>query len=371
MSDFKNTISRAALFLGLLVCVFAAPNSTAAQGKVTAVPVYRMLLDETCIISCEKYVDAMTQHFYTKNADYHSKLLSLKTYIFDEGIEFYVMPASVPDAVPLYKFDRSFKPDGSGDTSNLYAHQEHIQFFQQDAQAPKGHFIKTGSEPFGYVLAAKTVATVPLYKLFRPFKSSSLSMDEDYFYTTNAAEKDKAVKSGYIDKGIVGYVWKTPVSFDPNAPKFDKDARIYLINKAFRQVYGRDSAATEEAYWLSVWHGNINAFGDIVSVETKKLNANPAARDQMIDSATKVSFGRAAANADFDEWRTRKEVFSDIVKANTLFLYSPEGANELTATIRRYLIEKDGLIKPSDKEIKAVLNKVFDLKWNFSAMHNL
>lgn len=120
-----------------------------------------------------------------------------------------------------------------------------------------------------------------------------------------------------------------------------------------------------------MWHGNIDAFDDIVSVETKKLNANPAAHDQMIDSATKVSFGRAAASADFDKWRTQKGTFADIVKADTAFLYSPEGATELTATIRRYLMEKGGLIKPSDREIKVVLNKVIALKWNFSAMHNL
>jgi hypothetical protein len=53
----------------------------------------------------------------------------------------------------------------------------------------------------GYVFDAPRAGVVPLYRLFHPGNG-------DHFYTTNATERDNAVRSsGYVSEGIACYVF--------------------------------------------------------------------------------------------------------------------------------------------------------------------
>ena len=59
-------------------------------------------------------------------------------------------------------------------------------------------------QTLGFIAPTAVCGAVPLYRLYKPEASN-------HFYTTRAAERDNAVASlGYLDEGIVGYVWKSP-----------------------------------------------------------------------------------------------------------------------------------------------------------------
>ena len=55
-------------------------------------------------------------------------------------------------------------------------------------------------QTLGFWLADPTCDASPLYHLTK-------DTDQDYFYTTSASERDNAVGLGYVDQGIVGYIW--------------------------------------------------------------------------------------------------------------------------------------------------------------------
>jgi hypothetical protein len=44
---------------------------------------------------------------------------------------------------------------------------------------------------------------IPLYRVYQVSSG-------DHFYTTSADERDSALRGGYINEGIAGYVWPTP-----------------------------------------------------------------------------------------------------------------------------------------------------------------
>jgi hypothetical protein len=55
----------------------------------------------------------------------------------------------------------------------------------------------------GYIATSPACGSVPLYRVYSPSTF-------DHFYTTSAAERDSALRGGYINEGIAGYVWAGP-----------------------------------------------------------------------------------------------------------------------------------------------------------------
>ena len=55
----------------------------------------------------------------------------------------------------------------------------------------------------GYIASSPVCGSVPLYRLWR-------SSNGDHLYTTSAAERDSAIRSGYVNEGLAGYVWTAP-----------------------------------------------------------------------------------------------------------------------------------------------------------------
>ena len=55
----------------------------------------------------------------------------------------------------------------------------------------------------GYIAPSPVCGAVPLYRTYN-------GSNNDHFYTTSAAERDSALRGGYINEGVAGYVWLGP-----------------------------------------------------------------------------------------------------------------------------------------------------------------
>jgi hypothetical protein len=55
----------------------------------------------------------------------------------------------------------------------------------------------------GYIASSPVCGAIPLYRVYQVSSG-------DHFYTTSADERDSALRGGYINEGIAGYVWPTP-----------------------------------------------------------------------------------------------------------------------------------------------------------------
>lgn len=335
----------------LLFTLIAAAN--AAAQTVAAVPVYRLYGSQDCIVSCGYYVDAFSQHFYTKDIAERDKIsvMGRQPVYLKEGTEYYILPSQVAGTVPFYKFTRTYKPDGSGNTNDLYPNQQRKQFFQTGETKPQGHYTRA-AQPFGYVFAAKTAETVPLYRLYKPLKTTKMTNDEDHFYTTSEEGKNKAIQAGYIDEGIAAYVWKSAVQYGADGKPVGVKATKDDIERAFQTVYGYSAPSNRFAFWSA----QTADYARIVAEETKRLNAEPLARKLLIAKVYKDTFGRVANKAEMDYWLPKAEYYKQIFDANRAFLYAPNGAKDLVETVKRALTTNNGKT-PNDGEIKTALEK--------------
>lgn len=87
----------------------------------------------------------------------------------------------------------------------------------------------------------------------------------------------------------------------------------------------------------------------------------------MITAAYKRAFGRTAISSELDKWTPMKENFAEIVAVHRGYLYSSQGAKELTATIERAFFNKTGA-KPTAAEVSAAIIKYSSTKAIFSEM---
>ena len=55
----------------------------------------------------------------------------------------------------------------------------------------------------GFIATTPRCGSTPLYKLYR-------AVNNDHFYTTSDGERASASAGGYVDQGIIGYVWTGP-----------------------------------------------------------------------------------------------------------------------------------------------------------------
>lgn len=143
--------------------------------------------------------------------------------------------------------------------------------------------------------------------------------------------------------------------------------RLETINRAFDTTYGRVASPTEVAIWNPLACTKPRFFGTIVETETAKLNGNKITRRFMITAAYKRAFGRTAISSELDKWTPMKENFAEIVAVHRGYLYSSQGAKELTATIERAFFNKTGA-KPTAAEVSAAIIKYSSTKAIFSEM---
>lgn len=136
-----------------------------------------------------------------------------------------------------------------------------------------------------------------------------------------------------------------------NSPNYAK-VKAGLIDVAFKNVYGTGVSPKDLAFYNAQKIG----YMDVFSSEQKKMNASQVLYRLAILYAYKKTFGRAPAPTETDYWTPRPQTFSQIVEANRAYLYAPNGAKDLTETVKRHLLDK-GNDKPSIQQINAAIVK--------------
>lgn len=162
----------------------------------------------------------------------------------------------------------------------------------------------------------------------------------------------------------------------------NSNLRVRIVRDAFRDVYGRDAAAVEQAFWDAQMRNEKAWYSTIVLGEIKNLNQNQTQRRKMISLAYLTTMGRQAESDEGKKWLTRTEHFRLIAESNRARLYSSDGAKDLVATVKQVLLyeyaiaktltlksdTKEGLLKSVDEEVKKRLPKYSAEKMIFFEM---
>lgn len=146
--------------------------------------------------------------------------------------------------------------------------------------------------------------------------------------------------------------------------------RAQLIERAFKEVYGFDPSAVEQASWDAEVRAGKAWFVTIVTKETARLNASPPARTKMLMAAYQYSHGRPPVQGDLDFWMKKPERYAEVVKAERTWLYSPAGAAELVAVATRAW-DVMNLDPVTDFHIKALLVKATPGKMVYQEMRQI
>jgi hypothetical protein len=67
--------------------------------------------------------------------------------------------------------------------------------------------------PAFHVAKDNLPGSVPLYRLYAPLRRSghrAVTGTDTHYYTADRAKRDEAVAAGWVDQGILGYVWREP-----------------------------------------------------------------------------------------------------------------------------------------------------------------
>lgn len=135
------------------------------------------------------------------------------------------------------------------------------------------------------------------------------------------------------------------------------EERAKIINRAYQEVYGRDSKATEQASWETQIKAQTAWYATIVTSEIQKLNQDQTERNAMLNRAYQKSMGRDANETDLKYWLPRTEHYRQIVDATRSWLYSEKGTKDLVETISRALLKKKGGNRATDESIKSAMTK--------------
>ncbi len=417
----------------VLPCVFGLAlllQGQCARAQIKPVPLQRFLL----LGDRKNYVSMQRHIFRTDKEEVYQ--LAPNNDIRPESSNAYVMAASLPGLVPLYRL-----------THKTSAGKE---FYTISETGTKEAGVKSGYgskyDIIGYISPIPTPHTVPLYRLYRGVKPKAKYQDvgyyDDHLYTTSESEKQSAVKaSGYVYEKIEGYVWPVQWEYTAGGASLDggysspqyKQAtkalsaahelyfgvpadskridrligKLWKMSPAMREAFNTGLSALEAARFcrqiiqtdpeerngvistvIMAVYGfpRLDFFKDttgwdeplktgkasylsVLAAETKKLNSDPAKRREMIDRAYIRTMGRKAIDrhvlgqgmqGEQTYWGPRTERFSDIVKANHNWLYSPSGSKDLSETVARALKVKLNRI-PTEKE---VLFSVKKYTWN-------
>jgi len=165
-----------------------------------------------------------------------------------EGVVAHVMPTQMSGTKPVYQLIMtnpfvSFAYTGDKKEADKWK-----------GGSGQGQWMNQG--PVFYVASVQLPGTVPLYRLYAPVRVlgdtssggfSGWAPDSgQHFYTTKGSEKTHAINNGWVNQGIVGYVWKEP--YPPAMPDLtiqkttadDSSVKVIYANK------GKASASSPE-----------------------------------------------------------------------------------------------------------------------------
>lgn len=127
--------------------------------------------------------------------------------------------------------------------------------------------------------------------------------------------------------------------------------RRELIDRAFQEVYGRDSRPGELALWDEEVKAKRASYKPILKGEYAKLQSSQTIRRQAMLNAFLNATGRLP-NADEEKrWIAVEGYYSTFLRSMRDWLWTPGAAAERTATIERALKKKTGQ-QPTADEIK-------------------
>ncbi|GHO90061.1 hypothetical protein KSF_001090 [Reticulibacter mediterranei] len=175
----RTSVIAVAAALGI-VGAEAALETTHASGGVQALPLYRLVKNDT------------GNHFYTTSAKERDDAIHHNGYRY-EFVAGYILPKQENGTVPLYRLVKG---------SSTY-----IDHFYTTSAKERDDAIHHNGYRYefvaGYILPKQENGTVPLYRLV---KGSSTYID--HFYTTSAKERDDAIHhNGYRYEFVAGYVF--------------------------------------------------------------------------------------------------------------------------------------------------------------------
>lgn len=171
-----------------------------------------------------------------------------------------------------------------------------------------------------------------------------------------AAQFYEGKLGGVFNGGGASYDWFVKYFNQPEMTEIKRQ----IITRAFYDVYGSGQIQPAE---FAQYNSMQVAYIKIVVAEMDKMNAplGVARRTLMIIEAYKKSFGRSPVKAEYDYWTPKKEKFKDLVEANRAYLYSPNGAKELSEMVQRVLIAK-GNKNPIPNQINEAISKYSAMK---------
>ncbi len=161
-----------------------------------------------------------------------------------EGVVAHVMPTQASGTKPVFQLIMTnpfvtYAYTGDKNEANKW----------KDSSG-RGQWMNQG--PVFYVASIQLPGTVPLYRLYAPLRTvgdtspggfSGWAEDSGkHLYTANVSDKTNAISNGWIDEGIVGYVWKEP--YPPAMPDLtiqkttadDSSVRVVYANKGKTNV---------------------------------------------------------------------------------------------------------------------------------------
>jgi hypothetical protein len=178
---------------------------------------------------------------------------------------------------------------------------------------------------------------------------------------------DLANNPKYSAKFNEGLKFSDAVSYLKERLTTNAADRLFAINNAFMEVYGRTSNTNEQAGWDAQVKTQKAWYAVIVTSEISKLNGNPLTRSAIINDVYQRTMGRTATPEELKYWTPRSAHFRLIVQANRNFLYSSNGAKDLTQTVRTAFSAKYKR-EPLPLELKTALTKAAENKLIFEEM---
>lgn len=143
--------------------------------------------------------------------------------------------------------------------------------------------------------------------------------------------------------------------------------RSEVINRVFQETHGRSSTAMEQAEYDAQMKQQKKWYAVMLSAERDHLHDDAKLRTAMLNRAYLFSMGRETNADDLKYWLPRYEHYTQVVGACRDWLYSPNGANDLIATVTYYLKiinNKD----PNDALVKKTMTAVSTNRLIFNEM---
>jgi hypothetical protein len=146
------------------------------------------------------------------------------------------------------------------------------------------------------------------------------------------------------------------------------ELRTKIIKQAFHTVYGMETPAERQAFWDAKLKDGGDAYTRVVADELSRMNASSIARKMTVLRVYKDTMGRPPTADESAYWTARTEHYQGMVDAARNWLYSPQGAKDLTETVRRALQDKYAQPSVSEQAVKDAMEKYAKTRKIFDEM---